>query len=179
MLDEISRKILKAIYGFGIKGTKLSSGNQIPPHRSSRGLQAVFCDVPKTTFYRKLNNLEKEGYITITEKRRLSRNYEIINGKKIIIPSKRSICREVRLTEKGKEIVSESIMDGFPKNIDVLINGEVKRLLFIDAVGYLEKNFGVEMQTAIFHLLNQMEKNKFPIDMDRIVQELSRKNELF
>lgn len=175
MLDEISRQILKTIYGFGIEGTKLCSENQIPPHRSSRGLQAIFCDVPKTTFYRRLNNLEKEGYIIIKEKKRLSRNYEIINGKKIIIPSKSLKSREVLLTEKGKEIVSESIIDGFPKKIDVLINREVKRLLFIDAVDYLEKSFGVEMQTAVFHLLNQMEKSKFPIDMGRIRQELSRK----
>lgn len=151
---------------------KISSEDQIPPHRSSSGLQAIFRDVPKTTFYRKLNNLEREGYITIKEKKRLSRNYEIINGKRIIIPSKHLISREVQPTEKGKEIVSEFIIDGFPKKINILINGKVKKILFIDAVEYLTKNFKVGIRTAVFHLLNQIEKNKFPIDIDSIRKEL-------
>lgn len=175
MLDGISRKILKTIYGFGIEGTKLSSENQIPPHRSSSGLCVILRDIPKTTFYRKLNNLEKEGYIAIKEKKRFSRNYEIINGQKITISSKRSVSREIQLTEKGKEIVSESLIDEFPKKIDVLINGEVERILFIDAIDYLRTNLGIETRTAIFHLLNQIEKNKFPIDIDRIRQEFFKK----
>jgi len=171
-LDEISRRILKTIYGFGIEGTKLSSENQITPHQSSSGLQAIFSDVPKTTFYRKLNNLESEGYITIREKRRLSRNYEIINGQRVSIPSKCLKSREVQLTEKGKKIVSEFIINGFPKKINILINGKVRKILFIDAVEYLTTHFEVEIRTAVFHLLNQIEKNKFPIDIDRIKKEL-------
>ncbi len=174
MLDEISRRIVRTIYGFGIEGTKLSSENQIPPYRSSSGLQAIFSDVPKTTFYRKLNNLEKEGYIVIKEKRRLSRSYEIINGQRISIPSKRLKSREVQLTEKGKEIVSEFIINGFPKKINILINGKAKKIMFIDAVEYLTTNFEVEIRTAVFHLLNQIEKNEFPIDIDKIKRELSR-----
>lgn len=168
MLDEISRKILRTIHGFGIEGTKLHSENKIPPHRSSSGLQTIFSDIPKTTFYRKLNNLEKEGYIIIKEKKRLSRNYEIINGQKITTPSKRSVSREVKLTEKGKEVVSEFPINGFPKEIAILINGKVKKVLFIDAVEYLRKNLGVEIQTALLLLLSHMEKDKPPVDIAKI-----------
>lgn len=175
MLDEISRGILKIIYGFGIEGKKPSSGNKIPPYCSSIGLQAIFSDIPKTTFYRKLNNLKKEGYITIKGRKKLSRNYEIINGKRIVISSKFLKSREVQLTEKGKKIASESLVDGLPEKIDVLIDGKVKKILFIDAVECLRKDFRVGIQTALFLLLNQMEKNKSPIDIDRIKQELSKK----
>ena len=147
---------------------KLHSENQIPPHRSSKGLQAIFNDVPKTTFYRKLNNLEKKGYAIIKEKKRLSRNYEIINGQKITIHSKHSKSREIQLTEKGKKIVSESLIDGFPERIDFLINGEVKNVLFIDAVEYVRISFGFEMKTAIFYLLSQIEKNRFPIEIKKM-----------
>jgi hypothetical protein len=171
MLDEISRRILKTIYGFGIEGTKLCSGSRIPPHHSSSGLRAIFSDIPKTTFYRKLNNLEKEGYITIKEKRRFSRNYEIINGQKISISSKRSVSRKVELTEKGKEAVSEFPIDGFPKKIDVLMNGKIEEVLFIDAVGYLRENLGVEILMAFFLLLSHMKKSVAPVDLDKIRKE--------
>lgn len=174
MLDEISRRILKTIYGFGIEGTRFFSGNQMPPHRSSSGLRVIFRDIPKTTFYRKLNNLKKEGYITIKKKKRFCRNYEIVNGQKITISSKHSVSREVELTEKGREAISESPIDGFPKKVDVLIGGEEKKMLLIDAVEYLRKNFGVEIQTALLLLLVQMEKDKSPVDIDRIGQELSK-----
>lgn len=175
MLDEISRRILKTIYGFGIEGTKLSSGNQIPPHRSSSGLHIIFSDISKTTFYRKLNNLKKEGYIIIEKKKRLSRSYEIVNGRKITIPAKHSRSREIQLTEKGKKIVSESLIEGFPEKIDILINGKIERILFIDAIDYLKMSLGVEIRTAVFHLLNQIENDKSPVDVDLIRQEFLEK----
>lgn len=175
MLDEISRRILRTIYGFGIEGMKVYSENWIPPHHSSSGLQAIFSDVPKTTFFRKLNKLEKEGYIVIKKKKRLSRNYEIINGQRIIISSKYLRSREVQLTEKGKEVISEFLIVGFPKRIEILINGKAEETLFIDVVEYLTTNFGIEIRTALFHLLNQLERNRIPIDIDRIKQELYKK----
>lgn len=174
MLDEISKRILKMVFGFGIERTKTSSEDQIPPHRSSFGLQAILGDVPKTTFYRKLNNLEKKGYITIKEKKRLSRHYEIVNRKKIIIPSKYSRAREVQLTERGKEVVSEFLANEFPRRIDVLINQEVEKMLFVDAIEYLETSFGIEIPTAFFYLLCSIEKKKVPIDLEGIGQEISQ-----
>jgi hypothetical protein len=173
MLDEISKKILKTTYGFGIMGTKFASENCILPHCSSSGLQAIISDVPKTTFYRKLNNLEKEGYITIKKKKKLSRKYEIINGQRITIPSRYSKAREVQLTEKGKKIVSNLLTNEFPRKIDVVVNQKVKRMLFIDAVEYLRTHFGVEIHTAFFYLLNYIEKKKIPIDLEKIGQEIS------
>ena len=161
------------IFGFGIERTKTSSEDQIPPHRSSCGLQALLGDIPKTTFYRKLNSLEEKGYITIKEKKRLSRYYEIVNRKKIIIPSRYSMAREVQLTEKGNEVVSEFLTNAFPRRIDVSINQKVKKMLFTDAIKYLETNFGIEIHTAFFYLLCSMEK-KVPIDLEEIGQEISQ-----
>ena len=173
MLDEISKRILKLIFGFGIERAKIASENQIPPHRSSCGLQVILGDIPKTTFYRKLNNLEEEEYIAIKEKKRLSRYYEIVNREKITIPSKYSRAREVQLTEKGKEVVSEFLANEFPRRIDVLINQKVKKMLFVDAIEYLETNFGIEIHTALFYLLCCIEE-KVPIDLERIGQEISQ-----
>lgn len=121
-----------------------------------------------------MNNLEKEGYIIIKGKKRLTRSYEIINGQRISIPSKHLKSREVQLTEKGKEIVSEFIISGFPKKINILTDGKVKKIMFVDAVEYLTTNSEVEIRTAVFHLLNQIEKNKSPIDIVRIKRELSK-----
>lgn len=174
MLDKISKRILKMTFGFGIEWAKIASENQIPPHRSSCGLQAILGDIPKTTFYRKLNNLEEEGYIAIKEKKRLSRYYEIVNRKKIIIPSRYSMAREIQLTGKGKEVVSEFLANEFPRRIDVSINQKVKKMLFTDAIKYLEANFGIEIHTAFFYLLCYIEKKKVPIDLERIGQEISQ-----
>jgi hypothetical protein len=174
MMDEISKKILSIIYGFGIREMKLQRGDQIPPHCSSSGLQAIFNDVPRTTFYRKLSLLEKEGYITISEKKRLSRNYEIINGQKIAIPTRYTRAREVKLTEKGKGMVSELLTNKFPQRIDILVNQKVKKVLFIDAIEYLNNNFGIEIHTALFHLLHHIEKKKLPVDLERLGKEIPK-----
>ena len=178
MLDEISKRILKTVFGFGVEGAEIVSENRIPPHRSSCGLQTVLGDVPKTTFYRKLNNLEKKGYITIKEKKKLSKHYEIINRKKIIIPSRYSQAREVQLTEKGKEVVSESLTNEFPRKIDVSINRKMKKMLFVDAIKYLKENFGIEIHTAFFHLLYLIEKKKVPINLEELGQEISQTGQL-
>lgn len=175
MLDEISKRMLRIVYGFGIEETRVSSGNYISPHRSSSGLQIILNDVPKTTFYRKLNFLEKEGYIIIKEKKKLSRSYEIINGKRIAISSRYSKSREIQLTEKGREIVSEFLLNRFPRKIDVYVNQKIRKMLFVDAVEYLRIHFGIEIHAAFFHLLTHIEKKKFPIDLERLGQEISRK----
>jgi len=173
MLDNTSKKILKTIYGFGIQEINSYNKNRIPPHRSSSGLRAIFNDIPKTTFYRKLKHLQDKGYILIKEKKRLSRGYEIISGEKIAIPKRYSGSREIELTGKGKEIVSEFLLNEFPRNIHVLLDGKERKILFLDAVEYL-KNVGIEMHTAFLHLLDKIEKNKFPIDLERMREEISR-----
>lgn len=175
MLDKISKRMLKIVYGFGIEGIRLPSEHDVPPHRSSSGLQTILCDVPKTTFYRKLNSLEKEGYIIIKEKKKLSRSYEIINGERIAISSRYSKAREIQLTEKGREIISEFLLSEFPRKIDVYINQKTRKMLFVDAVEYLGTHFGIEVHAAFFHLLNHIEKKKFPIDLERLGQEISEK----
>lgn len=174
MLDETSKRILKMVFGFGIERGKISSENRIPPHRSSCGLQIILGDIPKTTFYRKLNDLQEKEYITIKEKKRLSRHYEIVNRKKIIIRSRYSIAREVQLTEKGEEVVSGFLASEFPRRIDVSINQKVKEMLFTDAIKYLEANFGIEIHAAFFYLLCSIEEKKVPIDLEGIGQEISQ-----
>ncbi|MGD2249368.1 MAG: tetratricopeptide repeat protein [Candidatus Methanofastidiosia archaeon] len=167
MLDNTSKKILKTIYGFGIREINSYGENQIPPHRSSSGLRAIFSDVPKTTFYRKLKDLKEEEYILIMEKKQISRGYEIVNGEKINILRRYSKSREIKLTERGKRIVSELLLNELPRNIHVLIKEKEKNILFLDAIDYL-KNMGIEMHTAFLHLLNEIEKRRFPIDLERI-----------
>ncbi|MBU7046715.1 MAG: hypothetical protein HXS54_09795 [Theionarchaea archaeon] len=176
-MDEISKRILKIIYGLGIEQTASPSEMQIPPHSSSSGLRVIMSDVPKTTFYRKLKFLEKDGYITTNKKKKLSKYYEIINGQRISIPSRYTKAREVKLTEKGKEIVSEFLTYEFSRKIVVIANWKVKKMLFIDAVEYLRSNFGVEIHTAFFHLLCCIEERRFPIDLEKLGEEISNKAE--
>lgn len=175
MLDDISKMMLKTIYGFGIENIKFPGRNRIPPHRSSSGLQIIFSNIPKTTFYRRLNSLRKDGYIIIEKKKRLSRNYEIINGERIAISSRYSQGREVQLTEKGREIVSEILLNEFPRKIDVYINRERRKMLFVDAVEYLRTHFRVEVHTAFFHLLSHIEKKEFPVDLEKLGKEILKK----
>lgn len=174
MLDEISREIMKIIYGFGIEDISPYSKDVIPPHRSSAGLHAIFSNVPRTTFYRKLDRLEEEGYIRIKEKKRLSRGYEFIHGKKKTIPQRYSKSREIELTEKGRETVSDLLLNEIPREISVLINQKVKKIPFLEAVEYL-KNREVEIHTAFVYLLREIDKRKFPIDLRRIRQEIFSK----
>ena len=174
MLDELSKEILKIIFGFGIEDTASYSRDLTPPHRSSAGLHALFDNVPKSTFYRKLEKLEKEGYTKIGDFKRLSRGYEIINGKKIVIPQRYTKSREIELTEKGKEIVSELLLNEIPREINVIMHGKLKKKPFLDAVEYLLKQ-GVEMHTAFVHLLKEVEKERFPINLERIKQKIFSK----
>ncbi|KYK33108.1 MAG: hypothetical protein AYK18_15140 [Theionarchaea archaeon DG-70] len=173
-MDKISERMLITIYGLGIKEEKRPSVDRIPPHCSSSGLKAIFSDIPKTTFYRKLNKLEKDKYILIKKKKRLSRYYEIINGQKIVIPSKYSQSREVKLTEKGKEIVSGLLISEFLTNIDVYFGKKRKRILFIDAVEYIRTHYQVEIHTALFHLWHHIWKRNLPIDLRDLGERITK-----
>lgn len=174
MLDEISKKMLKIVYGFGVERKKLLDEELVPPYRSSTGLRAIFSHVPKTSFYRKLKNLEKKGYIIIRGKKRLSRNYEIINGEKIVIPSRYSRSRELELTEKGKKTISSFLANEIPRKIHISTDEGVKEIPFVNAVEYLRINFGIEIHAAFFHLLNRIEKGKFPVNLEELGKEISR-----
>lgn len=174
MLDEISQKMLKTVYGFGVERKKLPDEKLIPPYRSSTGLRTIFSHIPKTSFYRRLKNLEREGYIIIRDKKRLSRNYEMINGEKIVIPSRYSRSRELKLTEKGKKTVSSFLANEIPRKIHISTDGRVEEIPFVNAVEYLRINFGIEIHAAFFHLLNRMEKKKFPVNLEELGEEISR-----
>jgi len=175
MLDEISKKMLKIVYGFGVERKKLLDEKLISPYRSSTGLRAIFSHVPKTSFYRRLKNLERKGYIIIKGKKRLSRNYEIINGEKIVISSRYSRSRELKLTEKGKKTVSSFLANEIPKKIHISTDERVEEIPFVNAVEYLRINFGIEIHAAFFHLLNRIEKEKFPVNLEELGKEMSRK----
>lgn len=81
----------------------------------------------------------------------------------------------MQITEKGKEIVSESLLNELPRRIDVLLERRVEKILFVDAVEYLTTRFEIEINAAFFHLLNHIEKRKLPIDLRKLGREISRK----
>lgn len=111
------------------------------------------------------------------KKRRLCRNYETINGQRIIIPSRCTRAREVQFTEKGKEIASESLLNELPRRIDVLLDRKVGKVLVVDAVGYLTARF--EINAAFFHWLSHIEKTKLPTDLRKLGKEISGKKKIF
>ncbi|MFQ6089803.1 MAG: hypothetical protein ACE5K0_13020, partial [Candidatus Methanofastidiosia archaeon] len=176
VLDESLKRILKANYGFGIEGKEALDKNHIHLHQSLSGLRYILYDIPKSTFYRKIRNLEGRGYITISkDKKRLVRNFEIVHDEKISIPPRAMLSKEVRLTEKGKEAVSEFLIEELPRRIDVIDEGKTKRMFLIDAVNLIKEKFNIEIHTAFIHLLGEIERKKLPIDLQKLGQRVSEK----